>query len=163
LTASVQWTTKTEREYFKERTTEMAMAMLRPSRLVQMAISLLIWSQQVLFNFSFVSVSYELAIVGAQGVSHPPSNRSAYRTLFPFFLLIAVVLLLLWRFLTPSAPPPLCPTKSAPYRVKGGDTCWDVAKTYGCSVDVIKELNPKLDCDNLKRGDQMCLPLPEGL
>jgi hypothetical protein len=90
-------------------------------------------------------------------------NTSAYRTLFPFFLLIAGVLLLVWRLvLSPSfsfAPAKMCPKpQTAPYLIQPGDTCWEVSKAHGCSVEELKELNTKVQCDKLLPGSVVCVP-----
>ncbi|KAJ7439950.1 hypothetical protein FB451DRAFT_1301105 [Mycena latifolia] len=88
-------------------------------------------------------------------------NASAYRTLFPFFLLIGVFLLLIWRLiLSPglSTPEPVCPADTTSYLVEPGDSCWEISRTHGCSLDELKKLNPKLECDALMPGMTVCLP-----
>ncbi|XP_006453913.1 hypothetical protein AGABI2DRAFT_175659 [Agaricus bisporus var. bisporus H97] len=96
-------------------------------------------------------------------MAHKPRiniNASAYRTLFPFFLIIAVVLLLVWRLvLSPglSAREP-CPPETQPYFVEPGDSCWDISKAHGISLDKLQTLNPKLQCDPLMPGSTVCLP-----
>ncbi|KAM6498864.1 hypothetical protein JOM56_006812 [Amanita muscaria] len=90
-------------------------------------------------------------------------NASAYRTLFPFFLLIAAVLLLVWRLVVSpnlsAAPAKLCPKpQTTSYLVQSGDTCWDISKAHHCSVDVLKELNAKVQCDKLTPGAVLCVP-----
>ncbi|KAJ7731201.1 hypothetical protein B0H16DRAFT_1583835 [Mycena metata] len=89
------------------------------------------------------------------------SNASAYRTLFPFFLLIGVFLLLVWRLiLAPSfaAPKNPCPAHTASYLVEPGDSCWEISRTHGCTLDEFKNLNEKIDCDRLLPGSIICLP-----
>ncbi|KAJ7827184.1 hypothetical protein B0H13DRAFT_311433 [Mycena leptocephala] len=88
-------------------------------------------------------------------------NAGAYRTLFPFFLLIGVVLLLIWRLiLSPGLTPPPnpCPAGAASYLVEPGDSCWEISRTHGCSLDDFKNLNKKIDCDRLMPGTTVCLP-----
>ncbi|KAF8640850.1 hypothetical protein AX17_000498 [Amanita inopinata Kibby_2008] len=89
-------------------------------------------------------------------------NTGAYKTLFPFFLLISVVLLLIWRLvLSPglSAPAKLCPNLgTTPYLIQPGDTCWEISKAYGCSVDQLREFNPKMQCERLLPGSIVCVP-----
>ncbi|KAF8633586.1 hypothetical protein AX15_001379 [Amanita polypyramis BW_CC] len=90
-------------------------------------------------------------------------NASAYRTLFPFFLLIAGVLLLVWRLvLSPSltaSSAKLCPKpQTVPYLIQPGDTCWEVSKAHGCSVEELKDLNAKVQCDKLVPGNLVCVP-----
>ncbi|KAI0931229.1 hypothetical protein AcW1_001315 [Taiwanofungus camphoratus] len=98
---------------------------------------------------------------------HGGSNSSAYRMLFPFFLLIVVALLLVFRLIfAPSraAPGPpdarLCPGTSEAYRVKAGDTCWGLSQSRNCSLDGLLLANPGLECDNLIPGQSICLPRP---
>ncbi|KAJ7083307.1 hypothetical protein B0H15DRAFT_850542, partial [Mycena belliarum] len=89
------------------------------------------------------------------------SNISAYRTLFPFFLLIGVVLLLIWRLiLSPGLSPskPICPAGATSSLIEPGDTCWEISRTHGCSLEELKKLNPSLKCDALMPGMTVCLP-----
>lgn len=89
-------------------------------------------------------------------------NVGAFRTLFPFFLIIGVVLLLIWRLvLAPSfySPKNPCPTDTIAYWVHPGDSCWAIATEHGCTLDVLRELNPKVDCETLMPGKTLCLPL----
>ncbi|KIM82305.1 carbohydrate-binding module family 50 protein [Piloderma croceum F 1598] len=90
------------------------------------------------------------------------TDGASYRTMFPFFLLVAVVLLLIWRLVVhPTSsppPPPPCPDKTTPYWVKSGDSCWEISRVHGCSLERFKELNRKVDCDRLMPGRRVCLP-----
>ncbi|KAJ7760105.1 hypothetical protein DFH07DRAFT_816881 [Mycena maculata] len=93
--------------------------------------------------------------------SYSKSTNSPYRTLFPFFLLIGVVLLLIWRLiLAPglSAPKSVCPTGAKSYLVEPGDSCWEISRTHGCSLDEFKAVNKKIECDRLMPGTTVCLP-----
>lgn len=88
-------------------------------------------------------------------------NAGAYRTLFPFFLIIAVVLLLVWRLiLSPglASPATVCPKKTTAYWVQPGDSCWDISKARGCMLAEFMELNSKVDCSTLMPGTTVCLP-----
>ncbi|KAJ7146512.1 carbohydrate-binding module family 50 protein [Mycena epipterygia] len=88
-------------------------------------------------------------------------HNSAYRTLFPFFLLIGVVLLLIWRLiLYPGLAPPkeVCSADAISYLVEPGDSCWEISRAHGCSLDEFKKVNPKLECDSLMPGTTVCLP-----
>ncbi|KAJ7651328.1 hypothetical protein FB45DRAFT_890270 [Roridomyces roridus] len=94
--------------------------------------------------------------------THSP-NASAYRTLFPFFLIIGVVLLLVWRLiLSPGLAPPKdpCPTGAEVYLVEPGDSCWEISRTRGCSLDELKKWNGGLECERLMPGMTLCFPLP---
>ncbi|KAF5385074.1 hypothetical protein D9615_000991 [Tricholomella constricta] len=89
------------------------------------------------------------------------SNSSPYTSLFPFFLIIAVVLLLIWRLLISpilAAPPSACAKQTMAYWVQPGDSCWDIAKTHGCTLEELKVLNSQLDCAALMPGTTVCLP-----
>ena len=87
-----------------------------------------------------------------------------YATLFPFFLVIAVVLLLIWRLIvSPVLLNPgggsLCPKGSKAYLVQPGDSCWEIAKVHGCSLDELKEANREVNCATLLPGTMICLPV----
>jgi len=86
--------------------------------------------------------------------------RNPYRTLFPFFLVIAVVLLLVWRLvlLPTHKPPPPCPERTLPYRIQSGDTCWDIVNQHNSSLEKLKNANPKTNCDKLIPGERLCVP-----
>ncbi|TFK24279.1 hypothetical protein FA15DRAFT_669719 [Coprinopsis marcescibilis] len=92
------------------------------------------------------------------------SNISSYRSLFPFFLIIAVVLLLIWRLvLGPNlfTGNKRCPEGTVIYYVQTGDSCWDVARSHGIDLKKLTTLNPKLRCDPLIPGASMCVPPQE--
>ncbi|KAK0500953.1 hypothetical protein EDD18DRAFT_1146728 [Armillaria luteobubalina] len=69
-------------------------------------------------------------------------NPSAYRTLFPFFLIIAVVLLLGMQA----------------YWVQAGDSCWEIATKNGYTLEQLQGWNPKVECEVLMPGTTVCLP-----
>ncbi|KIM35639.1 carbohydrate-binding module family 50 protein [Hebeloma cylindrosporum] len=88
-------------------------------------------------------------------------NVGSYRTLFPFYLIIAVILLLIWRLiLSPglSTPTKKCPEGTSSYWVQPGDNCWEVAREHGWTMDKFKEANPKVVCEPLMPGTSLCLP-----
>jgi len=61
---------------------------------------------------------------------HSKINISSYRTLFPFFLIIAVVLLLIWRLvISPglSTPTKKCSEGTSSYWVQPGENCWEIS------------------------------------
>jgi hypothetical protein len=85
----------------------------------------------------------------------------SYRTLFPFFLIIAVVLLLVWRLIVSpglSTPTRKCPEGTSSYWVQPGDNCWEISRKNGWSLDKFKEINPTVFCDPLMPGTSVCLP-----
>ncbi|KAJ7135313.1 hypothetical protein C8R46DRAFT_1235122 [Mycena filopes] len=101
------------------------------------------------------------ALATDANASYARSNASAYRTLFPFFLAIGVVLLLVWRLiLSPGLAPPKnpCPAHTASYLVEPGDSCWEISHAHGCTLDEFKKLNEKIDCEGLMPGTTVCLP-----
>jgi len=88
-------------------------------------------------------------------------NMGSYRTLFPFFLIIAVVLLLIWRLiLSPglSTPTKKCPEGTSSYWIQPGDNCWELSRQHGWTLDKFKEANPKVVCDPIMPGTSVCLP-----
>ncbi|KAJ4495769.1 hypothetical protein C8J55DRAFT_494862 [Lentinula edodes] len=90
-----------------------------------------------------------------------PVNANAYRTLAPFFLLIGVVLLLVWKLTHSgwSTPPSPCPANmTTPYMVQPGDYCWDIARSHNCTLEELESLNPAVDCGTLRPGTIVCLP-----
>lgn len=90
-----------------------------------------------------------------------PVNANAYRTLAPFFLLIGVVLLLVWKLTHSgwSTPPSPCPANATtPYMVQPGDYCWDIARSHNCTLEELESLNPAADCGTLRPGAILCLP-----
>lgn len=105
-------------------------------------------------------------------VSKEPHQRSSWRAelmpLLNFGLLICVCLMALFWYLHATAssstdedetvPQLSCPEDSAPYTVAKGDSCWDLAKGHGITVDELVALNPALDCDKLLAGSDICLP-----
>lgn len=84
--------------------------------------------------------------------------------MLPFFLMVLVVLLALYRFLgsTVNAHAPLlCPDHSIRYVVKPGDSCWAITNERGFIVDDLTKLNPGMDCSQLKAGAEICIPVNE--
>ena len=92
-------------------------------------------------------------------------NRRAWRYFFPFFLLVGLFLLAVFRVVRgggPAAgaerPVVTCDGSSEPYTIVLGDTCWDVADKFGIEVDALTAANPGLDCQQLVPGHGMCVP-----
>ncbi|KAF2092159.1 carbohydrate-binding module family 50 protein [Saccharata proteae CBS 121410] len=92
------------------------------------------------------------------------SNKRAWQYMLPFFLIIIVFLLMLFRFLnsSPGGTAPIrCPQDSYSYAIKGGDTCWSIAHLHELSdPQLLRDANPGLDCDNLAIGKEICIPDP---
>jgi LysM repeat protein len=88
--------------------------------------------------------------------------------------MVVVVLLLVWRLVVSPillGPEPgsgsggssTCSAQGMKaYWVQPGDTCWEIAKTHGCSLDQLKDANKALDCKLLMPGTTICLPGPAG-
>lgn len=86
-------------------------------------------------------------------------NREAWRYMFPFFVLIGLFLLGVWKIVTPSSPYSIdCKGKSIGYKVQAGDSCWSVADAHKIDVEDLKHMNPSLDCDPLVTGKEICVP-----
>ena len=91
-------------------------------------------------------------------------NMGSYRTLFPFFLIIAVVLLLVWRLIVSpglTSPTKNCPEGTSSYWAQPGNNCWELSRKNGWTLDKFKEINPAVDCDPLMPGTSICLPPPK--
>lgn len=90
-------------------------------------------------------------------------SNSAYRVILPFFLIVAVILLLVIRLVHSSTSDPhdaiYCPSTSEVYHIVRGDTCWDLSQARGCSVDDILSVNSDLKCERLVPGQSICLPV----
>jgi LysM repeat protein len=90
-------------------------------------------------------------------------NNEAWRYLLPFFLLVSVFLLALFRFLGRAATPtPLvCAGNSVRYLVNPGDSCWAIANDHGVSVADLVRLNQGVKCSLLQAGSEICVPVSE--
>ncbi|KAF9535627.1 hypothetical protein CPB83DRAFT_842067 [Crepidotus variabilis] len=91
-------------------------------------------------------------------------NVDSFKSLFPFFLIIAVILLLVWRLIVSpglSTPPKKCPENTSPHWIQPGDSCWELSRTHSWTLDQFKEANPKVECDPLIPGTSICLPPPK--
>lgn len=51
-----------------------------------------------------------------------------------------------------------CPTGSMPYTIKAGDTFYNIARTYGISIDALIAANPSVNPDRLSIGQVICVP-----
>jgi len=91
-------------------------------------------------------------------------NMGSYRSLFPFLLIIAVVLLLVWRLIVSpglTTPTRKCPEGTSSYWAQPGDNCWEISRKNGWSLDKFEEINPTVVCDPLMPGTSVCLPPPK--
>ncbi|THU97399.1 hypothetical protein K435DRAFT_778071 [Dendrothele bispora CBS 962.96] len=92
-------------------------------------------------------------------------NTAAFRQLFPFFLIIAVVILLVFRFIVypnlgSSGSQDPCPNPNTlSHIVEPGESCWVISQANGCSLEELEEMNGKVDCEKLMPGQVLCLPL----
>jgi len=109
---------------------------------------------------------YQPLAVDAESAPHkirPDNNTNAYRTLFPFLMMVIVALLLVLRLVAPHTHDEdpvvtLCSGFSHAYRIEAGDTCWDIAHSRGLSVNDLLDVNPGLDCKLLTPSEIICLP-----
>ena len=112
------------------------------------------------FRFQVMANSWQL-FLQSRPMADSSINMGSYRTLFPFFLIIAVVLLLVWRLLVSpglSTPTRKCPEGTSSYWAQPGDSCWEISRKNGWSLDKFKEINPAVVCDPLIPGTSVCLP-----
>jgi len=108
---------------------------------------------------------YQALATDADAVPHKHrvDNTNAYRTLFPFLMMVFVALLLVLRLVAPHASSEdpvvtMCSGYAHAYRVKEGDTCWDIAQSRGFVVQDILDANPGLECKLLTPTEIICLP-----
>ncbi|CZS91818.1 uncharacterized protein RAG0_02359 [Rhynchosporium agropyri] len=91
------------------------------------------------------------------------ADRAAWRYMLPFFLLVLVVLLTLFRYLgfgSESLSTPLsCKEGFTGYFVKRGDSCWEIAHDRGIEVAELVRSNEGLNCDLIKTGIEICVPV----
>ncbi|KAF4980417.1 hypothetical protein FZEAL_3570 [Fusarium zealandicum] len=99
-----------------------------------------------------------------------PSWRSEMRPFLNFLVLVGLSLMLLFWFLyrnpssdKPGEPVPECLEGTTSYFVEKGDTCWDIAKKNGLSVDDLLKSNIGLNCDALAVNTRICLPVQNNL
>ncbi|KAK9746337.1 hypothetical protein K7432_018203 [Basidiobolus ranarum] len=60
---------------------------------------------------------------------------------------------------TPTATPPTaCASGTTSYSIKSGDTCSVIATNNGISVEKLLTANPKVKCELLAIGQQICIP-----
>ncbi|KAL1702124.1 hypothetical protein EV121DRAFT_210724 [Schizophyllum commune] len=106
-------------------------------------------------GYSQLATDVNEPVIRGRGV-----NTDAYRSLFPFFLIIAVFLLFIWKFiLSPNIhETPSCPNGQREYIVEPGDSCYQISIAHGIPLDKFFELNPKVKCDKLYPGSAVCLP-----
>ncbi|KAF2430839.1 hypothetical protein EJ08DRAFT_212560 [Tothia fuscella] len=104
--------------------------------------------------------------------SPPPSEqhldhyqKESWRMMMPFFLLCAVFLLVVFWWVgrssddgTPTPAPVVCSEHSITYAIKKGDTCWDIARACGSTVQDLNRKNSGLDCAKLHIGSSICIP-----
>lgn len=95
-------------------------------------------------------------------------NREAIRMMLPFALLVLIILLLLFKFISGgtgsgadgSRPQVHCSEGAHTIQVEKGQTCWSIAQDYGLGVSDLLELegNENADCDGLGVGQKVCVP-----
>ncbi len=52
-----------------------------------------------------------------------------------------------------------CPIGSTPYTIKAGDTFYNIARTFGISLDALIAANPGVNPDRLFIGQVICVPI----
>lgn len=91
------------------------------------------------------------------------ADKAAWRYMLPFFLLVLVVLFTLFRYLgfgSEAFTSPLsCKEGFSSYLVKRGDSCWQIAHDHGMEVSDLVRSNEGLNCDLLKAGREICIPV----
>ncbi|KAK1221639.1 hypothetical protein PQX77_015554 [Marasmius sp. AFHP31] len=121
---------------------------------------------------------YQRVPGGPNQATEQSARTGAYRTIFPFFLIIAVVLLLVLRAVSPQSSRPATPEcvhsdESLVQTIRSGDTCWGICEdswgkhgedTGKCLEKLIEENKLQnegrgIDCDRLVAGQGICVPI----
>ncbi|MBM7614062.1 LysM peptidoglycan-binding domain-containing protein [Alkaliphilus hydrothermalis] len=85
--------------------------------------------------------------------------RRANPTINPDALLIGQVICIPGPAVPPPPPPPsTCPTGTAPYTIKSGDTFYSLAIRNNTTIEAIQAANPTVDPNNLQVGQVICIP-----
>jgi hypothetical protein len=98
-----------------------------------------------------------------------PASKASWRAdmmpLFNFFMIIGLFLIGVFFYLRATAGKMdselqklQCGTGNVVYKVRAGDTCWQIANDKGLSVDVLSRENVNLNCDKLMPGQSICVP-----
>lgn len=108
----------------------------------------------------------------AEGREEGPSDadiirdmeKRDWRLFAPFVVLLCVVLILLFRFLTGTQSPgshleetPSCGEHESVYTIRSKDTCWAIAQKYGMSVAELMGMNEMMNCDVLRIDEKICV------
>ncbi|KAI1099926.1 carbohydrate-binding module family 50 protein [Jackrogersella minutella] len=89
------------------------------------------------------------------------SWRHDMMPLLNWFLLVGLFLLFIFWFIsgtTKRMVPTTCRDHSNPYKIKSGDSCWDVAEEHGVPLESLLHENQGLDCDKLEIDSTICIP-----
>lgn len=104
--------------------------------------------------------------IAAHNAEVKKGNKEAVRLMLPFALLVLVSLLLLIKFLyggsgTDTASQVSCGKGADPIQIKKGETCWAIAEARAVGVADLLALegNENIDCDNLRVGQSICVPV----
>jgi len=85
----------------------------------------------------------------------------SWRYLAPFFLLVCLFLLLVFRLLHGGSSDPTagvkCRDSYIPYVITNGDTCWNIAQKHSIEVQQLQQSNPGLNCDLLHLDSVICV------
>lgn len=89
-------------------------------------------------------------------------NTTSYRYFLPFLLLVIVFLLILiappWKRNLGYGSSIQCEKGFTKHEIRSGETCYELSQKYSSTVEQLKKVNPKLDCDNLRIGGCICVP-----
>lgn len=118
----------------------------------------------VAYNSAYLDTE-QLEAARKREVARKTDTREATRMMLPFALLVFVFLLLVFKLVnrpvSDNGPPQAldCDQGSHQIQIQKGDTCWAIAEEHSMGVDDLLKFNHKLDCDNLKVGEGICVPV----
>ncbi|MEW6574414.1 MAG: LysM domain-containing protein [Bacillota bacterium] len=58
-----------------------------------------------------------------------------------------------------AVPPVVCPPGTITYIIRAGDTCFNIARRFGVTVQELITANPGINCDALLIGQRICIPV----
>jgi hypothetical protein len=93
------------------------------------------------------------------------NDREAWQYMLPLLFPLAV-LIYLFNFLGPNSSSSdslgsvFCgEPHTVSYVTKSGDSCWVIANEHGGTMEDLIKMNPELECEPLKIGQTICIPL----
>jgi len=89
-------------------------------------------------------------------------DAGSNRYFLPFLLVVIVFLVIFiappWKENFGFGRAVKCEIGAMKYEIRTGDTCYALANEYSTTVEGLKNMNSKLNCDSLSVGQALCIP-----